>query len=78
VSTAFCIEALAAASLFGGVRSPEFDIRRLKRGGYAVYLPLPHKICLSVEVVDRISQNHLRALIAHEVGHATQRKEKKF
>lgn len=70
-----CIEAVAEASLHAGVKPPKFDIRRLKSGGYAVYSPFMHKIFLSVEVANKISKNHLRTLIAHEVGHATQRNE---
>jgi Peptidase family M48 len=75
VSTASCFETVAMASHIAGIRSPKLDIIHLKQGGYAVYLPLTHKVCVSSVVVNKVSQNHVQTLIAHEIGHAKQRRE---
>ena len=64
------IVARAAAAL--GCRPPRISIRSMRN---ACYNPLAHRISVSSRLVRDLPADLLEVLIAHEVGHAAQRRE---
>lgn len=64
------IVARAAAAV--GCRPPRISIRSMRN---ACYNPLAHRIAVSSRLVRDLPADLLEVLIAHEVGHAAQRRE---
>lgn len=58
------------ASGAAGCRAPSVHVRPMRN---ACYNPLLHKVSFSERLVHHLSPTDLHTLVAHEVGHATQR-----
>lgn len=64
------IATITEISEFAGIKPPTL---RIVSGRNACYRPLSHRIFLSRKLFEELSPSALRAILAHEVGHARQR-----
>lgn len=57
-----------------GIQAPRLSVKRLKQC-HAVYHPFKHHIVIDDRLAHGLELESLKALLAHEVGHAAQRQD---
>lgn len=70
----FANDVVQQASAFGAVPAPSLTVKRMVHC-YAAYDPFRHRVTVAEDMLIGLSLGDLRALLAHEIGHAVDRRQ---